>query len=97
VASFSAKQPEIDLGLVLYHEGVEHSEKGLKDDGRWSAFLDTLKVGDELGLQPPLTHDLQQQGDRYFIRVGSPLAPNAGWVSGRTTELVNVTDAVKPR
>lgn len=98
---FSDKRPEISLGLVFYHEGIAHGEKGLRDTGGWNAVLDTLKVGDELGVPAPVTHDLQQQGDRYVLRVGSPLAPNRGWwdvlFGGRTTRLVDVTDAVKPK
>jgi RHS repeat-associated protein len=94
---FSPKQPEMDLGLVFYHEGVAHGENQLTDSGSRNAWVDTLKVADELQLWAPVTHDVRQEGDRYLLRVGSPLPPNAGWFTTRTGKFIDVTDSMKPR
>jgi RHS repeat-associated protein len=102
---FSDKRPEINLGLVFYHEGVAHGMKRLADSSGffgWSAPLDTGKVADELGLPAPNSHDVERRGDRYFIRVTNPLAPSGAgrlWqqITGRGSTPVDVTDVVKQK
>jgi RHS repeat-associated protein len=103
---FSQKRPEIDLGLIFYHEGIAHAEKGLDDYARtpwgWTAPNDTAKVAEELNYPAPAYHDIEQQGDRYFVRVVNPVASTTKgrvmqWIFGRGNKPVDITDVVKPK
>jgi RHS repeat-associated protein len=100
---FSKKRPEIDLGLIFYHEGVAHGEKQLLDESgvfKWNAVKDTAKVCNELGMPSLGFHDIVQQGDRYFVRVTNPAASTSGgrisqYIFGRGSRLIDVTDVIK--
>jgi hypothetical protein len=95
------EQPIMDLGLAFYHEGVAHGQMGRSDDGFRNAFLETLYVADELGLQAPVTHDVRKEGDKYFLRMGFPMNPNPSlWdrlVKKRRTMEIDVTHSYKAR
>src|SRR5258708_3754880 len=104
LSNLSDKIPEIDLGLVFYHEAIAHGLKDLGDVGSLfgsNALLVTQIVADELRLPSPITHDPEKKGDRYFLRVGYPYNPNWNWFqrmwNGRDSKDVDITDALKPR
>jgi RHS repeat-associated protein len=104
---FSSSRPEIDLGLVFYHEAVAHGELGLPDEAssenpfERTAVGATARVGRELDIAYPASHTPIQVGDRYYIRVVTPMATTTG---GRIMQLffgrakdVDITDVVNQR
>ncbi len=101
-----ARSDLFSLGLVFYHEGVAHGEKGFPDvPGKlsdWTAVEDTAKVGQELNIPYPTSHTPVHEGDRYFIWVANPLGKSTGeriwqFLTGRGEKLVDITDVVNQK
>ena len=99
----AASVPEIDLGLVFYHEGISHGLKGLLDEprsrGDLTTILDTIDAARELGLHAPTGHAVMPDGrGRYFIRLLRPFRePDTGlnriqnWLGSGSTS-IDLTD-----
>ena len=100
----AASVPELDLGLVFYHEVISHGLKGLPDVDRLSfdAIEDVQAVAQELGLLSPLKHrpKIFLKGDRHFIRLLNPYGrPRTfgtfmQYVFGKGSSEVDITDVI---
>jgi RHS repeat-associated protein len=106
---FSPTRPEINLGLVFYHEAIAHGLNNLPDDSLnpfgGLASPATGLIARELGLAQPACHNAELRNDRYYIRVVNEAAPQGtfkGWLQdhyllSQDTRLVDVTDVVKEK